>query len=292
VRQGATAPTKPHGAGHTSGKALRKFPDLSHLVSRLNSGGAFPQPQTRKKQMKTVSDFKVLSPEGRVTNLKSRVTKATTAKKEIMKLLIAGEECGDFGSGKGEMNAYALKITGHDLRREIQGTYEGCNVLRAIRSGKLAMTEDEFDSKPFGSFPLIMLSGFMTKSPENVSEALEIIRSGIDVTKRLQALRGPSKKTDPAPETGAGGSGGGGEAGGPAASSVTSTPGKTYFVPEGTPMLNCPEIVAQIIAEVKGAGSIADVEEYLKTFLTLSSYAESRGEQLEAEKPAELATAA
>ena len=226
--------------------------------------------------MKSIQEFQSMTSDQRAKNLASRAVKQSEAKKEISKILVAAEAAGDFGKGKGEMNAYATKITGVELRREAQGVYEYCNVLREILSGKLAVTEAEFDSARFGSFPLIVLSGLMSKAPEKVTEALEIIRSGIDVTKRLQALIKVEKESD------AGGESGPGEGEG-SEIQTPEIPGTSYFVPEGMPLLNCPEIVAAIVADIKGAGSLGDIENYLATFLKLSAIAESRGETLEAE---------
>ncbi len=243
--------------------------------------------------MKTLLEFTKLTANQRANGLKTLVVKQATAKKEIAKILVAAEECGDFGKGKGEMNTYAVKITGVELRREAQGIYEYCNVMRAIRAKSISMTEAEFDSAKFGSFPLIMLSGFMGKSPEKVSEALEIIRSGLDVTKRLQALRGPSKKSapeDPPVKV----TGEKGESDTDSAPSEIQTPaaaGDTFFFPHADPVLNHPEFLSRLIGELKGAGTIADCDAYLVFFKDMAAHVESRFEALEAEaaQPAALA---
>lgn len=228
--------------------------------------------------MKTIEEFKSGTTNSRAKDLVSRASKQAEAKKEIMKILIAGEECGDFGRGKGEMNTYAQKLTALDLRREIQGTYEGCNVLREIRSGKIAMTEKDFDSKPFGSFPLIMLSGFLGKSPEKVPEALEIIRSGVDVTKRLQALRGAGKPGKSAKENSTDS-----EKSAPEIQTPETPGGISYFVPDSIVILNQPEILARILSEVTGAATIDDCNAFISMFDKLMAHAESRREVLEAQ---------
>ena len=104
--------------------------------------------------MKSVGEFKQLTPKERARNVKSYARKSMDSKKLLTKVLIAGEEIGDFGRGKGEMAAYAKSVTaypesidgetgvvtpafeGIDLRRDVQGTYEACNVLRGIRDPK------------------------------------------------------------------------------------------------------------------------------------------------------------
>lgn len=245
--------------------------------------------------MKT-TDYIALTPAKRASNLVAYCTKASAAKKELPKILIAAEECGDFGSGSGAMNAYAMKVTGVELRREAQGTYEACNVLRAIRANKIAMTEDEFDSKPFGSFPLIMLSGFLGKAPEKVGEALEIIRSGLDVTKRLQALRGPAKKSDAqlAKEKAAleakekaereAAEKAEREAKEKAESEIqTHADSTTYVVPLDMAIMSHSDLMADLIAELKGAGTVEDCQTYLKNFDMLKAIVESRMEVLEFE---------
>lgn len=124
----------------------------------------------------------------REKNLKYLVNRPKLVQKErreVAKILIAAESAGVFGAG--EMNSYAKRITGVDIREEFQGVYEAVNVLQGIRSKSVIATEDEFNT--WGSFPVIELSSTMSKRPEKLPEALEIIRSKKDVTNRLRALR-------------------------------------------------------------------------------------------------------
>lgn len=246
-------------------------------------------------KMKQVNEFKALSPKERAKNVVSFARKSMDSKKLLTKVLIAGEEIGDFGRGNGQMAAYAKQVTsypestdeesgivtpafeGIDLRRDVQGTYEYANVLRGIREGKLAMSEVEFDSDVFGSNGLIQLSGFMSKSPEKVSEALEIIRSRNDVTNRLKALRdsGKEKKEAESKE-----SGDGTETDVPEIQTPDST---TYVVPLEMAIMSHEELMADLMAEVKGAATIADCETYIRNFEQLRAMAESRREALEFE---------
>lgn len=230
--------------------------------------------------MKSVVQFVQMTANQAATTLKSLCTRHATGKKEIVKLLVAREEAGDFG--KGEMNTYAQRVTGMELRREIQGTYEAVNVMKGIRSGELPMTEEEFDSKKFGSFPLIMLSGFMSKSPEKVIPALEIIRSGEDVTKRLKELRTPPKpkaekeskesKESAEAETG---------------ESEIQTPeapkGDSYFVPEGTGILAVEAVQKRILEDMRNAPDVASCENYHEFLKGLVAHLHTRWEVLEAE---------
>ncbi len=227
--------------------------------------------------IKSVIDFQSMTAGQRANGLKTLVTKASTAKKEIVKILVAAEIAGDFGKGKGEMNTYAMKITGVELRREAQGTYEACNVLRGILASTLAMTEAEFDSKTFGSFPLIMLSGFMGKSPEKVPAALEIIRSGLDVTKRLQELRSAGKEKPASKENS--------ESPAPESPPETQTPSDstTYIVPLDMPIMNHEEIMSDLMAELKGAATIEDCDTLIRNLNQLRALVESRREVLEME---------
>lgn len=84
------------------------------------------------------------------------------------------------------MNDYAKRVLGYDIRRGFQGIYEAANVLRAIRAGRLAVSEEIF--RTWASFPIIKVSGLLSKQPEKLSEAIEIIRLGKDTTNRLNEL--------------------------------------------------------------------------------------------------------
>ena len=261
------------------------------------------------KLLKQLAEFLADSSEIRAKALPKYVANITESKKLLVKLLVAGEEAGDFDKGAQGMSTYARTLTaypekrdkegnlvhkayeGIDLRRDIQGTYEACNVMRGIRSGKLAMSELEFDSKQFGSFPLIMLSGFMSKSPEKVADALEIIRSGDRVSDRLKELRGgKAKKKETESKDSKESEGGETEV-----SEIQTVIGKTFFVPEGTAILNEPTLLKALVEEIAAAGSIESCEAYHGLFKDLTAKVHARWEVLEAEiaamAPAELEAA-
>lgn len=149
--------------------------------------------------METTDNIKAWSADKRSKELKSAATAATNAKTKIAKVLVAAYEAGDFETG--EMNSYAARVTGLELRREVQGVYEAVNVLEGIRAGQIDATEDEFDQ--WKDIARVALSGLLSKSPEKIPEALRIIRSGEGVTKQLKALRKPSARENPSPEKGA-----------------------------------------------------------------------------------------
>lgn len=134
------------------------------------------------------NDYNRMTSAEREKSLKHLVNRPKLVQKErreVARILLASESAGAFGPG--EMNSYAKRISGVDIREEFQGVYEAVNVLRAIRDGSLPATEQEFET--WGSFPVIMLSGFMSKRPDQIPQVLGIIRSGLNLTNRLKELR-------------------------------------------------------------------------------------------------------
>jgi hypothetical protein len=131
--------------------------------------------------------YRNLSPDQRALLFRQIFSRPKLLHKERIEaaaLLVDAEDAGDFGTGG--MNDYAKRILGYDIRRGFQGVYEAAKVLRAIRSGRLAVSEEVF--RTWDSFPIIKLSGLLSKQPSKVSDALEIIRSGRDTTNRLKEL--------------------------------------------------------------------------------------------------------
>jgi hypothetical protein len=232
--------------------------------------------------MKSVIQFVEMTAAERAKNLKSRVKKDNETKKEIAKILVAAEEKGDFG--KGEMNKWSLEITGVELRREVQGTYEYATVLRGIRSGELAFTEEEFDKAP--SFGLIKLAGFMGKKDgEKVAAALEIIRSGEDVTNRLRALTAKPKveETETKDSKESKGSAPTGEGDSLNSDTPAAPKGTSIFIPEGVNILAVEEIQVALLAGVRSmpdSESCENAHEFLKG---LVAQLHTRWEQVEAE---------
>lgn len=104
---------------------------------------------------------------------------------DAARFLVEAEEAGEYVTG--EMNSYAQQVLGIELRREFQGIYQAACLLRLIRKGKLAVSEDEIEA--WKSTPIQWISGIVSKQPEKVAEALEIVHSKHDVTNRLKELR-------------------------------------------------------------------------------------------------------
>lgn len=239
--------------------------------------------------MKTVAQFKEIGAADRAKNLKSRTRKDDETKKEIAKLIVAAEECGDFG--KGEMNSWAMKIVGCELRREIQGTYDLVKVLQTIRSSEIVFTEEEFDKTPKSA--LYALARIIRKKDAaKVSSALEIIRSKIDVTNRLRELEGKGKKpaapsVEPESKESAGAPGAG-ETGSLNSDTPETPKGDTYFVPEGTAMLAIEEIQARILSDIRNLPDGDSCVNMLDFLAKLAAQTQTRWEHLEAEaaKPA------
>lgn len=244
-----------------------------------------------------------MSKDERASNLKSRVKKYDVSKKEIVKILVASEEGGDVGKNE-SLNAFANRVTGYDLRREVQGVYEHCNVLRAIRAKEITMTEADFDKA--GKSGLIKLSSCLSSYKSLVPEVVEIIKSGKDVTNRLAAIM-PTKakkkdttvvvtdgetKTPESPEKPKGESKesatpGAGETPSPEVSE-TQTPeppkGDTYFVPEGMAVLGVEEIQARILADIRNAGTAEDCLATHEFFAAMVKEVHARWEAIEAEE--------
>lgn len=201
--------------------------------------------KTKNKPMVTpMTEILEMSAIKRCNLLSSTVSSARKAQKTVAKILVAASEKGDYAEG--EMNAYSLKHTGVELRRELQGTYEHVNVLKAMRSNAIDFKEEDFDVIP--SFAAIILSSLLAKSPEKVSAALEIIRSGVDVTKRLQELK---KGDKPAKGEGAG-AGEGGEGDAPP-EIQTPEDADTFVIPHRDFVTNHLPLVERILDEIDTA---------------------------------------
>jgi hypothetical protein len=247
-----------------------------------------------KSKIKSLEEFCQLDTSARIKGLRSLVVKQDTAKKEIAKILIAAEKRGDYGPG--EMNSWCKDTVGIELRRAAQGTYEAANVMREIDSGKLAMTEAEFDQCP--SYGLIVLSSLMKKTPEKVADALEIIRAGTDVTNKLRALIKGEKKPKVEDSKESGNSGSGEETGVSEIQTLPAPKGTSFFVPEGESVLNQPEIQARILEDLRNLATPQDCENMHEFLKSLIGQVHTRWEHLEAEAakspetaPAEMAVA-
>lgn len=78
---------------------------------------------------------------------------------DAARFLLEAEEAGEFHFGG--MNLYAKQVLGIELRRGFQGIYQAVSLLRLIRSGKLAASEEELET--WDSTPIQWVSGIVSK---------------------------------------------------------------------------------------------------------------------------------
>lgn len=236
--------------------------------------------------MKTIESYSALTRNARAAALKSEVAGFSKGQKIIAKILFASEKAGDFEPGE-KTNAFAQRVTGIELRRECQGVYEALRVLSAMADKSIAMTETEFDN--VRGFSLVIISGLLgKKDPAKLARAVAISLSGDkDTVAQLKALTAKVKKT-------------------PGAKNPDSTPPlegneifpdlsdlnvTTYQVPDSLVILNHPEILKRIIAEVQAAETAEDCDAFAGMFAKLAAMAEKRKQSLgyaraESAKPA------
>jgi hypothetical protein len=232
--------------------------------------------------MKTIAQFEEMTAETRAATLKTTVRAAGNARITVAKILVAALAAGDFTAEKGEMNKYAVEVTGIELRRELQGTYEAVRVLSGIVAGTVPMTEKQFDK--ILSTAAVRISCIMEKFPEGLSDACEIAISGTDVVKRLSALmkrlKGEPEKSTAGKSTGEG-SGESGDV--PGIQTPAASPVEAFLAWLGeTPLMSVPEIVARLTEDVHGAATPACCERYADFLGRLKAQAETRWEGLEA----------
>lgn len=240
--------------------------------------------------MKSLFELLELTPADRAKALKKTASAAKNGARLVAKILVAAELKDDLGDES--LNAYAQRITGLDIRRELQGTYEAVNVLKALRKSEIPLSEETFDNVV--GFALVVISGLMSKAPEKVAEACAIATEGTDVVKRLKELKAGPKKTKAEKP-------GGGEGAETKAPEI-QTPGEEISPLDAflewlgdTPILGLESIRDRIAADVHGAATQKCCEGYVELFGKFKASAESRWEKLEAEAeeiPAAAAAAA
>jgi hypothetical protein len=228
----------------------------------------------------TVSDFAAMSANVAKKTLQTLASQVKTGEKKIIKLLVAREEKGDFG--KGEMNSWSQEVTGLNLRDEIQGIYECCHVVRAMRAGSIDFTDTEFEEA--NKWGLMRLGTLIKKDDKaKIAEAIAIIRSGEKVTERIKALfpKGKGKGETDKEKSGKSGKGSG-ESKSDELPEIQTPPGKTFFIPKGTAILQSKELLKAIMAEIKSAPDADSCEAYHELFKGLTAHVHSRWETLEA----------
>lgn len=116
--------------------------------------------------MKNYDTLLALTSVERETELKTSyfaTAKLNTSKGELQKLaaklLVSMSAAGD--CKKGDYRKHAMKITGADIREEMQDIYGLIAVFDAVLAGEIEITEEEFDSME--SSKLALLSPFLSK---------------------------------------------------------------------------------------------------------------------------------
>lgn len=94
--------------------------------------------------MQTLAQIIALTSADRITTLKNQVQSHDCTRKVSAKFLLAMIKAGDCQSN--EVNAYAKKHLGFDIRQEIQGVYQSLKVLESIINGEMpGVDEADFD---------------------------------------------------------------------------------------------------------------------------------------------------
>ena len=118
---------------------------------------------------------------------------SASRQKEVAKTLVAAVAAGDCKSGK--FRQHAEKITGKDIRENLQNVYELMKVFEAVLAGKIQITEEEFDN--LDSSKLALLSPFLSKPElaEKLDEAVEAVKTG--TAKDIRALKPSHEAKEP-----------------------------------------------------------------------------------------------
>jgi hypothetical protein len=192
--------------------------------------------------MKSIQELTESTAAGRKTTLVSAAKAGRSAPIVIAKVLFVAGLKGDFEDGG--MNNYSQKVTGMDLRRELQGTYERVNLLTAMHKKEIDMTEEEFDTCL--NFAAIKLASLVKKGDAGkIAEAMAIIRSGEDVTKRIKDLCSPpkEKKSDDAPA----------EKEGAETPELQAGDSDVFVIPRGIFVTDHSPLMERLVGEIAGA---------------------------------------
>lgn len=134
-----------------------------------------------------------MSAADRITGLRETVTKHASTIKTASKFLVAFTIAGDCNAF--ELNAFAKKHLGMDIRKEIQGIYQTVKVLSLIANNELGeVTEEQFDNIPWSAN--IELSRFLNPESELwfLREKAIIAYAGKEPVKNLKKLIADSKE--------------------------------------------------------------------------------------------------
>lgn len=118
---------------------------------------------------------------------------SASRQKEVAKALVAAVAAGDCKSGK--FREHAQKVTGKDIRKNLQNVYELMAVFEAVLAGKIQITEEEFDN--LDSSKLALLSPFLSKEEllPLLEQAVEAVKTG--TAKDIRALKPSHEPKEP-----------------------------------------------------------------------------------------------
>lgn len=141
------------------------------------------------------SDERSLELKTSYTSVATLNTSKGELQKLAAKLLVSMAGAGD--CKKGDYRKHAMKITGADIREEMQDIYGLIAVFDAVLADEIEITEEEFDSMEPSK--LALLSPFLSKDELKpfLDEATEAAKTG--TAKDIRALK-PKKEKDEEPE--------------------------------------------------------------------------------------------
>lgn len=147
--------------------------------------------------MKTYESLKALTTKQRANDLITCCETSVSRQKQVAKCLVAMVAAGDCKAR--EMSKYADKLTGMDIRREMQNVYELVRVFEAVIDGSIKITEEQFDS--LDGAKLALLSPFLRKEElkAKLPEAVEAAKNG--TAKDIRDLKPKAEKAKPESET-------------------------------------------------------------------------------------------
>ena len=138
------------------------------------------------KPTKSIKEIMSETPEESVCNIKRSLTSTTNAKKLIAVRVVRLEK----DKPKGEdLAKFIQRKLGIDIKEVTQHVYELAHIVRAVQSGKVNVSEDQFWK--LTTYNLVQLSAFITKEKfkAHLDEATEVVTKGVKVRDGLRAIR-------------------------------------------------------------------------------------------------------
>lgn len=147
--------------------------------------------------MKNYQHFLSLGKDGRVADLTESLNLAdhmgdakTGLQKHLGKLLSAMTTCGEITSGG--LAKQAKKLTGKDIRKDLQDVYALVNIFDAIVADQIDLSEEDYDS--MDSSKLALLATFLgDKHKDKLPQAIEAAKTGTAKAMRDLKPKEPSK---------------------------------------------------------------------------------------------------